>query len=227
MSSEIKSNSSGSGLPGIAGSFASNVEAWKINAVGVAALMAMSALAYLCGVRPLLDRHDLAVRQKTELSAARIKSADTQRAWAKMQQELADAQNALAAAPLRLQPVAALNQRLALVSDLAIQGGAGFDDVQPGKSTEGTRFDSLPIRITGTGSYTAFTALLHRLRQEFPDLGVTMFDIAGSAQNGAGESHFTVDLLWYTSPAKQGTRSPDKGHEIPGGAQHQTRASWQ
>ena len=189
-------------------------ETWKVDGVGALILIALSAAGYLLGASPLLARHASVQEQQLELVAARGKSAEVQTSLARVQQQLAVAQGLLAASPLRLQPATILNQRLASVTGLAGQGGVGLDDVQPGKSVAGPQYDTLPIHVTGTGSFPAFTALVHRLRQEFPDTGISSFNISGTPQEADVGAKFSMDLLWYTAPLKAAAKTSAK-REVP------------
>lgn len=177
-------------------------EAWKVDAAGMIAIALLSAVAYLAGVSPMLSRHAAVRGQQQELNAAKAKSADLQRVLATSKEQLALTHRALAAEPLRLERAASLNQRLAIVTDLAMQGGAGLDDVQPGKITPGPQYDAMAIHLAGTGSFPAFAALVHRLRNDFPDIGISGLEIAGSSQELLDTAKFSIDLLWYTQPAK-------------------------
>jgi hypothetical protein len=96
------------------------------------------------------------------------------------------------------------------VTDLVSQHGAAVDDIQPGKVVAGARFDTVTMRLAGTASYCTFTALLHRLREEFPDIGVAAFDVAGNPQETAGSAKFSVDLVWYTKAARGPITVPEK-----------------
>ena len=187
-----------------------NPDAWKVDAAGFASLALLSALTYLGGVNPLMARHAAVRAQQTELIAGRAKSVDIQRAIAMAKEQLTHARQQLAASPLLLQPVAGLNQRLALVSDLAAHGGAGLDDVQPGKPEAGAQYDALPIHVAGSGTFPAFTGMLHRLREEFPDIGISGLDIAGNPQVETDIAKFSVDLLWYTEPTRSARRPAGK-----------------
>ena len=181
-------------------------DAWKVDGVALFAIAALSGLAYAFGVSPLLERHVAVRQQEVELIVAREKAADAMKTLAAIQRQQAVAQQEIAASPLRQQPAGLLNQRLALVTELAGQNGAGLDDLQPGKIAPGTRYDGLPIHVAGTGSYPTFSALVHRLRREFPDTGVNRFEIAGSPQDATGSARFSFDLIWYTAPSKTAER---------------------
>ena len=172
----------------------------QLDAMAMAVLLAVTAIVYFFGFSPLLERHALVNRQQQELGSVREKLSESQRILADLHQQSIVAAQQLEASPLRLQPVSSLNQRLALVSDLAMQGGAALDDLQPGKSSAGSRYDALPIHVAGTGSFPAFTALLHRIRAEFPDTGIRTFELSGNPQEEAAKAKFSVELLWYTEP---------------------------
>ena len=193
----------------------------QIDALGVIGMVAISALVYGLGINPLLERHALASRQQQEMTGIREKANESQKILTDLQKQSTAAAQQLEASPLRLQPVTQLNQRLALVTDLAMQGGATLDDLQPGKSSAGSRYDALPIHVAGTGSFPAFTALMHRLHTEFPDTGVSTFEMSGTPQEDPAKAKFSVELLWYTEPVKRaasrgkGTAGPnDKPGEI-------------
>lgn len=195
--------------------------AHQIDAVGVIGMVAISALVYGLGINPLLERHALSIHQQQEMTRIREKANESQKILTDLQKQSTAAARQLEASPLRLQPVTLLNQRLALVTDLAMQGGATLDDLQPGKSSAGSRFDALPIHVAGTGSFPAFTALMHRLHMEFPDTGVSTFEMSGTPQEDPTKAKFSVELLWYTEPLKRaasrgkGTSGPnDKPGEI-------------
>jgi hypothetical protein len=190
-------------------------DAWKIDSIGALVLISLSALAYFAGVNPLLQRHAMVQNQRIELVAARDKSAEVQQMLTVLNRQLGVAQKSLAASPLRLQPVAGLNQRLALVTDLATRGGAGLDDLQPGKSTAGAQYDALPIHVAGTGTFPAFAGLLHRLRQDFPDTALSSLEISGNPQDEAGTAKFSVELLWYTEPSKPAGKPRVKIDDAP------------
>ena len=185
-------------------------DAWKVDALGVVALAALSGLAYWLGVSPMLERHARIEARQIELNTAHRKSAETLHQLADIKTQLVATRKELSAAPLRLEPASLLNHRLALVTDLVSQSGAGLDDIQPGRPGGGSRFDMLPIRVAGTATYGTFTALLHRLRADFPDIGVSSLDVAGNPQDPTGSAKFGLDLIWYTQPAKAAPSAAEK-----------------
>ena len=185
-------------------------DTWKIDAIGFAAVAGFAVLAYVLAISPLLERHAKVQSQRAELRDAQQKSADLNRKLEEQKAKLGIAQRDLAAAPLKLQPAGQLNMRLAMLTDLVTQNGASVDDVQPGKVINGVRFDTLTMKLSGTATYCTFTALLHRLHEQFPDIGVSALDVAGNPQDAAGSAKFSIDLVWYTRAANGPPNAPER-----------------
>src|SRR5690348_727012 len=97
---------------------------WNVDLIGVLSLLTLTVAAYVLGIGPLLSRHESVRQQQVELAQAHAKAREASAQLAAAQQELAAAQQQVTATPLRLQPATQLNQRLALVTDLATRSGA-------------------------------------------------------------------------------------------------------
>lgn len=206
--SAVTKSSNGGAAPG---------SGWKVDAIGLAALAGLTAAAYFLGAAPLLERHAAFDQQQAELASARQKSVETAAALAAMQEESARVQQRFAASPLRLQAAGLINQRLALVTELAAETGAVLDDLQPGKTADGAEYGSLGIRVGGTGSYATFTALLRRLRERCPDVGITSFEVAASPTvEQEATAKFNFEIVWYTEPTAPAAGSvEDAGQQKP------------
>lgn len=182
--------------------------AWKVDAAGAFALLAITAFAYLVGVAPLMDRHSRSIAQAAELVAAGEKLSDVNRLLASVKAQLAQARGGATSQPLHLQPSTRVNQRLAQFTALATESRAGLDDIQPGRAAVGSQCDALPVRVAGTGTYPTFARLLHRLREEFPDTGVSGFEVSGNPTDAGGAVKFGFELVWYTQTTQGPAESP-------------------
>lgn len=216
MTSSAKQNSTTAATPIIPRKPIIRVTVIQLDAITIAVLLGVTAIVYFFGISPLLERHALILRQQQELGTVREKESDSQKILGELQLQTAVAARQLEASPLRLQPVSSLNQRLALVTDLAMQGGAALDDLQPGKNSAGSRYDALQIHVAGTGSFPAFTAMLHRIHAEFPDTGISTFELSGNPQEEPAKAKFSVELLWYTEPLKHQLERDRKNAAPPG-----------
>jgi hypothetical protein len=185
------------------------MSAGTLDMIFVAGIILLTAIAYFAGVSPLLERHAQSHRRHDELIGMREELQKAQLTQADVQQQLGFVLRSMSGTPLHLQPAVMLNNRLAALNETAIEAGAGLDDVLPGKNIEGPRFDATAIHLGGRGSFPAFTNLLHRLREDSGDFGITLFDIS-DVQDPNGTAKFNVELLWYTEPSRHPVKLLDK-----------------
>lgn len=176
---------------------------WQIDLGGFAVCAAMMLVVYLLGVQPLLDRRAAAEDRKRDLSEKRQESADVLSALTASKRELAGVELALAETPLRLQPMGAVNQRLARMTALASEAGLTLNEIQPGKAALGTHYATVPIQVAGTGRFPTIVAFLNRLHTTFPDTGVTSFTLSGAPATPNAPVAFRIDLAWHAAPIEK------------------------
>jgi Tfp pilus assembly protein PilO len=172
---------------------------WRVYAVCVLTCAGLSAGGYALGVAPAMSRAAQAESDRVELADRKQRAADLTAQVANSRADLAATREALVALPLRLEPAALVNERIAKLTDMASDARLSVSEIRPGIATEGRDFDSVPITIAGTGSYPACADFLHRLHDRFPDTAVRSFR-AGQAEGGTAS--FSVDLVWHTARRK-------------------------
>ncbi len=182
---------------------ASGSALWQVDLSGFAVCAAMMLVVYLVAVQPLLDRRAEAEDRKQELAQRRQESSDVLAALTSAKRELAVVEQSLAETPLRLQPMGAVNQRLALMTNLASEAGLTLNEIQPGKAALGTHFATVPIQVTGSGRFPTIVAFLNRLHTTFPDTGVTSFSLSGTPATPRAPVTFKVDLAWHAAPIEK------------------------
>ena len=183
----------------IGGSSRPRFNPWRVYAVCALTCVALSAAGYALGVAPAMARAARAEADRVELSNRKQHAADLTAQAAGSRADLAATREALAALPLRLEPAALVNERIAKLTDMASDARLSVSEIRPGIVTEGRDFDSVPITIAGTGTYPACADFLHRLHDRFPDTAVRAFR-AGQTEGGAAS--FSVDLVWHTARRK-------------------------
>jgi Tfp pilus assembly protein PilO len=182
---------------------------WRLDGVGALVCIAMCAAGYFAGMRPLLEQHARFAAQQTQLNSQRAKAAESASHLLNTKKEQGAVHDWLAAHPLQLQSAQLANQRLAALTSVANQAGAALDDVRPGLVTPGVRYDTFPIRLSGSGSYATCAALLHRIRSTFPDMRIAALDITGRPTEPNAPAKFRCDLLWYTTLGSKTTAALD------------------
>ncbi len=167
--------------------------------VAVAVTAGLTLGAYAVGVRPLLRHRDQEIAQRKSLDDQRATALQLGSAVAGLQRELAAAKQALAQSPVRLQPAVLVNQRLEAVARLATECGLSLDEVRPGAAVDATHFQTVPIRILGSGRYPACATFLRNLRRTFGDMGVRSFNASSTlAATDAPNAIFQAELVWFT-----------------------------
>lgn len=172
----------------------------KIAVVGLVACLGISAAGYFIGIAPALAGLVERRSQEQELAGHKHKSQDLAAELLDTRKRLAGARRELAELPLRLESASTVNRRINQFAVVAGESKVTLNEIQPGSPVEGQHYLTVPIRVSGSGTYPACAALLHNLRERFPDTTVQSFDL----QNGTpGQTEnlatFRIELAWHTS----------------------------
>jgi len=171
-----------------------------IDVAGAGVCLAATVAFYFIGLSPLLAARQNAENYEAKLAAERAAAADLSRELANDHGLLREVQRELADSPLQLAPASDVNARIARVADLARACGLKLDVVLPGLPVKAKRFETVPIHLSGTGNYRTCVAMLHRLRQKFPDTTVTSLNLTSDPGDPKAVARFSIDLLWHASP---------------------------
>jgi Tfp pilus assembly protein PilO len=103
---------------------------------------------------------------------------------------------------VHLIPVSTANARLLALTKLAESHGVTIAQVTSlASDTKDPRATVIPIKLSGTATYSDATAFLSDLRKEFRDTSVTGFKISAVPAATAPTATFAMDLAWYAAPA--------------------------
>ncbi|HYE03085.1 MAG TPA: type 4a pilus biogenesis protein PilO [Phycisphaerales bacterium] len=171
-----------------------------IDAVGVAALLAMLTVTYLAGIRPLMRARDertalLSRLHSREQEHASL-DADLKSKRKTLDTHLADIRRA----PVTLQDASAINRRLQEITTLAEDCTLSLSLVVPGQCEQRDRFGVLPITINGHGDYAHFKKFLAALNKNYRDTGVSVFELTGGDQGPGIPLRFVAELAWHVKP---------------------------
>ena len=199
MSQQTTSNR-GAGVSGKRGSAGKGP--WRIYAVGAAVCAGVTAGAYVLGVEPAMAKQQAHQADVAELESRRKKAADLHAELGAARRTLTDTQREVEELPLRLDSASTVNRRLARLADVALESGLNLDELQPGTPVDAPHYQTVPLRLVGTGSYTACATFLHELRKQFPDTAAKSFDSSNpNPARDQATGTFRFELVWYTSPA--------------------------
>lgn len=173
---------------------------WPMDVTAIGLCLGLTALVYFTGVHPLLSRQVESAQRRNELKNQRDEASSLQTTLTLLKRELAQVEHTLSQSPLRLQPTSAMNQRLAQITELAARSGLKLNEIQPGKAVPGTHYDTVPLVLSGAGTYRTCASFLSEMHQSFPDMGVTAFSVGGDPTSGKSTAAFRFTLIWYAAP---------------------------
>ncbi|MFA9476851.1 type 4a pilus biogenesis protein PilO [Phycisphaerales bacterium AB-hyl4] len=171
-----------------------------IDGVGVAMCLALTGLLYAVGVHPLLEqrREQQAlsrevVTEQDEVAMLTASLMEVRRKYVQVQREVAD--NAL-----RLEPLSALNRRVAELTEMARGAGLAVNGVRPGRATTNEHYRTVPVQVAGDGSFYAVERFLKQLYEQMPDVGVWSLQLERRGSDLEMDPQYQIDLVWYAAP---------------------------
>jgi Tfp pilus assembly protein PilO len=175
-----------------------NAKWLKLDATALGACAAATLLVYLLGFMPLMTQRENIDSERQTLDDTREKGDRLQATSRILRARLATAQAQLVTSPLKLQSIRQLNQRLSELAEFSQKTGLDMQDVRPGALTRSARYATMPIHVSGNGSYPNCAAFFHDLHQRFGDMAIGNFDLRnGSAPNAP--TTFSFDIIWFVS----------------------------
>jgi Tfp pilus assembly protein PilO len=187
MSDESKNNAPAKPFP------------WQLAAIALTACGGLSMAAYVFGVQPLVDGRAQESAQLATLEERQASATQLSNSLGDLHRQLAAAKEQLERTPVRLQPASLINQRLEAVARLATDCQVTNDEMRPGSPADATHFQTVPIRIVGSGKYPACATFLKKLRETFGDMGVRTFSASNTAAGSENPSAIlNAELVWFT-----------------------------
>jgi Tfp pilus assembly protein PilO len=172
---------------------------WHLAGIAGAICLGMTLAAYAVGVQPLLKRRQQEAAQQQALRDHGASASQLSDELTALLKELTETKQALTRTSLRLQPASLINQRLESLARLATDCGVSIDEMRPGVAADAAHYQTVPVRIVGSGKYPAVVSFTRNLRKSFGDIGVQSFIIASDNANpNVPLAKFQADLVWYT-----------------------------
>ena len=170
---------------------------WYIDlaAIGICAFLAL--IAYVVGVYPVIRRYRGFDLQAAELKVQQKRARKLSGKVAHVASEITQINRELADNTLKLKSAGQVNSHLARIAALAGKCGLKIDQLRPDKSLNGSRYQTVPIYLVGSGDFPACVRLLQELHRGFPDTSVASFEVTGDPTKPTEPTKLRVDLLWY------------------------------
>jgi Tfp pilus assembly protein PilO len=185
-----------------------------LDLAGAAIVLAVGAIAYWAVIAPANNSRQALAEQRKSLQESEKAIRETDTATANLRQEFSQLRADLAANPVKLGASSSINSEISHLTELATGLGLKVAEIQPGEATYFRQYGTVPIHLSGTGSFGAWTGFAHRLCIDCPDVWVDSFALNGKPENPGAYADFAVDLVWFVQP--QGQVASDKADVKPG-----------
>jgi len=169
----------------------------QIDMLAVAVMVVASAGLFMPRINPLLRGDDFAHQQQAQLAVALRNEKDLGAFLVDQRARLAEIRAGLQKEKIQLESARNINRRIASLTRLAAGTGLSVNEILPGATVSGERFDSVPVRMNASGSYPTCVAFLGKLTEAFPDTSVGSFELAGDSQKPGTPAVFQVNLVWH------------------------------
>ena len=177
---------------------------WKIDAAGAAGCLLLSLVSYTTIIAPMSRTAADISTLESKLMVEQQRSDTVERTRRRFQRALARLEEDLGATALDLEPVNRLNRRLARIVELASASGLQIHETRSGTTTCGPYYATVPLDLTGEGSYPNCAVFLHLLSEELPDVAVLEFDLTGDVGRLRAEPGFQFRFAWYAATPQDG-----------------------
>ncbi len=177
-------------------------QCWHVDALGAGICAVLTGIAVLMVVMPVVRKQSDQAALRADVNQQRQLAARFDESQRLLRKELDFVREELASSQLRLQPTQYLNTRMALIVELASGSSIVIDETRSGTVKAGPRYQTVPIHLSGTGSYSDSASFLHQLHLTLPDTGVVGFELSGKPDNPETPATFRFDLIWYAAPAR-------------------------
>lgn len=182
----------------------SDWKCWPVFAAGAGVCAAITLVVWFTVLSPALRQRDARIAKSNELVARRHKAGEVAGSLSAVRKKTETVESALQQTAMRLEPATLVNDRLARLTELANECGLSVDEVQPGQTTDGPHYQSVALKLAGSGNYPACARFLHRLHDTFPDTGVRGMDTSNNSPNPVVPVvSFRLDLVWHAAPLAQ------------------------
>ncbi|MDP6543805.1 MAG: type 4a pilus biogenesis protein PilO [Phycisphaerae bacterium] len=173
---------------------------WQIDLAAAGVCVLLAVIAYVVGVHPVIKRHQGFDLRAAELKVQQKKARQLSGKVAHIASAITQIKQELANNTVELKSASQINSHLARLAALTGQCGLKIDQLRPGKSLNGSRYQTVPIYLVGSGSFSTCVKLLRELQRGFPDTSVASFEVKGDPTKPNEPTKLRVDLLWYALP---------------------------
>ena len=179
--------------------------AWHFDVAGGAICVALAVGGYCLVYLPVKQQRIDLEQVREELTIQQESARKLTLTNEMLQGQLRRARRELAEGSVELHPIERFNRRLAVITELVETAGMTIDQTEHGEPRAGRYYQTVPVRVTGLGTYSQCAAFMHELNASAPDVGIAAFELSGNPAAPNTPAEIALDLQWYAAPSMTAT----------------------
>ena len=152
----------------------------------------ISTAGYFGGIQPVIQNAHASLILENSLIQQSQTLTQTLDQVTKQEQSLSKIITSIKANHIILLPVNLLNKQISEITKLADQVGVTFEKIKPDYPISGQHYQTIPIKINGTGTYRSCTNFFNKLHAKYNDVGIASFELKGNPTKPDGSATFVA-----------------------------------
>jgi hypothetical protein len=181
----------------------------RVDAGACGALALIGLLVFWVGIRPIFDAEDKQRQLGGQLTESRHQLSARREEYSQVNMAIEATRERLKRSAVVLHTADGLAARQEEVSRAVVNAGIELEQLMVGTAVRGSLLDTIPLHLSGKGTFPQVVAIMHELRTEFPDMAITSFQmsgagtVAGTSEKSEPTVRFLLDIAWYTARSEQ------------------------
>lgn len=187
-----------------------------IDGVGLGVIVALSAGVYYGVIAPAsMNSADIAEDRArlAEIDEALVKAENQRR---EVELQVARHDELIRQRKITLEPLSALNERIAAITSLSASCGVGIAEIRAGKPISMGAVLGVPVQLAGNAGYDAVTSFARTLHERFPDVAIQSLELVGTPAEPTSVPTFRAELIWRAAAAGAGAGPAGSAGANPG-----------
>lgn len=178
-------------------------------------LSAIGLVAFWVGIRPVFHDEEHERRLRSQVVESRRQLVAAQEEYGQMRRTIEATRERLSRSTVVLHTAEGLATRQEEVSRAVADAGVEMEQLVVGTAVRGELLDTVPLHLSGSGTFPQVVLLVHGLRTGFPDMAVTSFQMSSigavaartkaeqKSEKSVPTVRFVLDIAWYTARSEQ------------------------
>lgn len=175
----------------------------------VALAVVLAGVAAWVGVVPTLENEEIMRRLTGQVADSQEQLKQLQGEFRTVQNSIRRAERELDQSYIELHGSDQLAVRQGELHALLTASGVTVEQLAVGSVSAGEQLDTITLRVTGTAAFPTTVSLMRTLREAFPDMAITAFQLVrgvrqvsdgtNASANTETVAMFVFDLEWYAA----------------------------